>query len=350
VLSLALEVPAWTPPSETKVETEEDEGDKVDPAAIEKLKGELYGVDPSGLQELQVHDFEKDDDTNFHVDFLTVGTNMRAANYDIKQSERAHVKVTAGRIIPALATTTAMICGLVDVEFLKLVKGLRKEKDPLDKFYNANINLATGSQAMNVFRPEPAVKLQTKLAAFPEYTTWEKVDIEGDISLKALVEKLQTKYGCTVKRLFPIGNDKVALYEDVQVEKLNWKIEVQGGTCVIEPEAVYSTWPQLRMAVQMISKVPEGAARKNFEGQIQKAADSLQKVKDTFQARYNGLASKAYIEVARPKDEEAEKQKYFDAVMEKRPYVGLQAHLVSSEGEDADLPLIRYTFRTSTRL
>mmetsp|Transcript_73462 Transcript_73462/g.198656 ORF Transcript_73462/g.198656 Transcript_73462/m.198656 type:complete len:1053 (-) Transcript_73462:152-3310(-) len=350
VLSLALEVPTWTPPSETKVDTEEDDGDKVDPAAIEKLKGELYGVDPSGLQELQVHDFEKDDDTNFHVDFLTVGTNMRAANYDIKQSERAHVKVTAGRIIPALATTTAMICGLVDVEFLKLVKGLRKEKDPLDKFYNANINLATGSTAMNVFRPEPAVKLQTKLTALPEYTTWDKVDIEGDIPLKDLVAKLQTKYGCTVKRLFPIGNDKVALYEDVQVEKLNWRIELQGSKCVVEPEAVYSTWPQLRMAVQMIDRVPEGAARKNFEGQIQKAAESLQKVKDTFQARYNGVASKAYIEVARPKDEEAEKQKYFDAVMEKRPYVGLQAHVINSSGEEADLPLIRYTFRTSMRL
>ena len=52
-----------------------------------------------------------------------VSTNLRASNYDIKHTERSTVKVTAGRIIPALATTTAMICGLVDVEFLKLVLG-----------------------------------------------------------------------------------------------------------------------------------------------------------------------------------------------------------------------------------
>lgn len=332
------------------METEEDEGDKVDPAAIESLKGELYAFDPKGLQQLDVHDFEKDDDTNFHIDFLTISTNLRAANYDIKKSERAHVKVTAGRIIPALATTTAMICGLVDIEFIKLVKGMRTETDPLDKFYNANINLATGSQAMNVFRPEPAVKRQTKLAAFPEFTTWDKVDIQGEISLKVLIEQLQSRFGARVKRLFPVGDDKVAVFDSSQVEKLNWKIELQdGGKVVIEPEAVYGAWPQLRMAVQMIGKMPEGAARKNFEGQVKKAADSLQNVKDTFQARFEGPASKAYIEVARPKDEEAEKQKYFDAVLEKRPYIGLQAHLVNSEGEDAELPPIRYTFRSGTR-
>jgi len=82
------------------------------------------------------------------VELLTaeVSTNLRASNYDIKHTERSTVKVTAGRIIPALvvalyadcrtgllqtteknqypeATTTAMICGLVDVEFLKLVLG-----------------------------------------------------------------------------------------------------------------------------------------------------------------------------------------------------------------------------------
>mmetsp|Transcript_22137 Transcript_22137/g.62857 ORF Transcript_22137/g.62857 Transcript_22137/m.62857 type:complete len:344 (+) Transcript_22137:3-1034(+) len=340
-----LQVPAWSPPADGKVDTEEDDGDKVDLAAIEAMKGELYGVDPKSLLPCQVHDFEKDDDTNFHIDFLTTSTNSRAANYDIKASERAHVKVTAGRIIPALATTTAMICGLVDLEFLKLVKALHKGEEPLEKFFNANVNLATGSLAMNVFRPEPAAKRPTKLGKMPEFTSWDKVDIEGEISLKALVEHLQTQYGATVKRLIPAGDDKICVFDSKQIEKLNWKIEMKEGKAVVEPEAVYGEWPQLRMAMEQLSKVGEGAARRQFESQINTAARSLQSVKDTFTSRFDGPASEAYTAVARPPDEEAEKQKYFDAVQRKRKYVALQAHVVNDEGADAELPLIRYTFR-----
>lgn len=346
VLGLELRVPAWAPAGgEAKVDTEEEAAEKADPAAIEALKAELGTATVAGLQPCQAHDFEKDDDTNFHIDFLTVGTNLRAANYDIKRSERAHVKVTAGRIIPALATTTAMICGLVDMEFMKLVKGLHKGEQPLDKFYNANINLATGSQAMNVFRPEPPVKRETKLPKLPEYTTWDKVNIKGEVSLKQLVEELQTRYDATVRRLYPAGDDKICVFDSSQHAKLGWKIEVEAsGQVTIEPDEVYTAWPQLRMAMQMLQRVPEGAARNNFLNQVRAAAKSLQSVKESFTARLEGPASEAYIAVARPQ-EDAEKQKYFDAVLAKRRYIALQAHLTNATGEDADLPLICYTFR-----
>jgi ubiquitin-activating enzyme E1 len=146
VRGMALTQPKWCK-SARLAEPEEpgsDEGAEaaVDDELLGRLEGELYAVDVSQLSAVQPHDFEKDDDDNFHIDFLTAATNMRAWNYNIKQTPRHAVKVTAGRIIPALATTTAMVCGLVDIEFCKLVLGLQNSKGAA-AFLNSNINLAT---------------------------------------------------------------------------------------------------------------------------------------------------------------------------------------------------------------
>merc|ERR1712232_601406 len=260
-------------------------------------------------------------------------------------SERAHVKVTAGRIIPALATTTAMICGLVDIEFLKIVKGLHKGENPMDNFYNANINLATGSQAMNVFRPEPSIKIKTNLEAMTEYTSWDKFDVTGEITVKELVEMIQSKFNASVKRIFPAGNDKICVFDSSEVAKQDWTIELNDGKLVATPDAVFSAWPQLRMAKQMLEKLPAGGARTNFENQVNAAAKSLQAVKDNFSSKYSGPVSKAYVDSARPSASEPEKQQYFDTVYASRSNIALQVHLLNAAGEDAELPVVRYSFK-----
>lgn len=66
-------------------------------------------------------EFEKDDPTNFHIEFVAGVSNLRARNYKIEEVDNFKVKLIAGKIIPAIATTTAMVVGAVGIEILKKI-------------------------------------------------------------------------------------------------------------------------------------------------------------------------------------------------------------------------------------
>jgi len=48
---------------------------------------------PTGVPGLKLNplEFEKDDDTNFHMDFIVATSNLRAENYDIEPADRHKV-------------------------------------------------------------------------------------------------------------------------------------------------------------------------------------------------------------------------------------------------------------------
>lgn len=70
--------------------------------------------------------FEKDDPTNWHIEFMSGVSNLRARNYKIEEVDNFKVKLIAGKIIPAIATTTALVVGAVGIEIIKyfLKKGV----------------------------------------------------------------------------------------------------------------------------------------------------------------------------------------------------------------------------------
>jgi len=94
-----------------------DEDEDVIKKTVEKLKGFSF----KGEKNMRVTEFEKDDDSNFHIDFIAAVANLRARNYKLAEAGRLKIKLIAGKIIPAIATTTAMVVGAVGLELIKLV-------------------------------------------------------------------------------------------------------------------------------------------------------------------------------------------------------------------------------------
>lgn len=105
---------------------------------MEKIAADI--PDPKSLAgfKLTPVEFEKDDDTNFHIDFITAASNLRALNYKIETADRHKTKFIAGKIIPAIATTTALVTGLVVLELYKIIDG----KTDVEQYKNGFANLA----------------------------------------------------------------------------------------------------------------------------------------------------------------------------------------------------------------
>jgi hypothetical protein len=70
--------------------------------------------------------------------------NLRAINYKLDQMDWITTKLKAGRIVPALATTTSCVAGLQTLEICKYFKKIK-----IDQMRNAYLNLAVPSLQMS---------------------------------------------------------------------------------------------------------------------------------------------------------------------------------------------------------
>lgn len=75
-----------------------------------KLKDDQKITDMKKL--IAPEEFEKDEDSNGHIDLIYSLANLRSCNYKLTEMDWITVKLKAGKIVPALATTTAAISGL----------------------------------------------------------------------------------------------------------------------------------------------------------------------------------------------------------------------------------------------
>jgi len=187
-----VHIPVFHPKGGLKIVTDEKATD-VNPSTLDideiAVIDELISTLETGVKNLPSEfrmnpiQFEKDDDTNYHMDLIAGLANMRARNYNIPEVDKLKAKFIAGRIIPAIATTTAMATGLVCLELYKVMLGHKVEK-----YRNTFANLALPLFSMS----QPALPKITKHANL-SWSVWDRWVINGNITVQDLFNWLEAR-------------------------------------------------------------------------------------------------------------------------------------------------------------
>lgn len=202
-----IKIPNFVPKKGLKIQTKEEEEKKGEEEEeknnnnndidvdeqIKQLKQSLPNKkDVLGIK-LNSIEFEKDNDQNYHIDFITAASNLRARNYKIDEVSKYETKGIAGKIIPAIATTTALVTGLTCFEMYKILQMENKKiEDYKSSFANLAISLFTMSEPM----PTPKQIIQLSNDKNLTFTIWDKLIIKNakDMTLKDLISWFNTNY------------------------------------------------------------------------------------------------------------------------------------------------------------
>lgn len=177
-----------------------------DQANVEEVASTLPAPSSMAGYRMSPADFEKDDDTNHHIDFITAASNLRATNYQIEPVDRYTTKGIAGKIIPAIATTTALVTGLVNLELYKLLDNKRK----LESYSNAFVNLALPLIAFSDPMPAPVHKFNDE-----EWTLWSRFEVD-DMPLRDFIQYFHDKHGLDITL---VSGNMAMLYADFMPPK-----------------------------------------------------------------------------------------------------------------------------------
>ena len=216
-VSSKVKIPEFQPKT-VKIKVKDDEPDQKEPSNDQELEEHeltnlmkelsIYDKKKADPEKMHPEEFEKDDDSNGHIDFIHACSNLRAKNYRIKECDRQKTKMIAGKIIPAIATTTAAITGIVSLQLYTLY-----QTNKIDYLRNCYLNLGINSILMS--EPQEVIKMKDKdydpilltavKAIPPNWTVWDKIVVKGPMTCQQLIDFVQEKYNVEVS-IITAGN------------------------------------------------------------------------------------------------------------------------------------------------
>ncbi|KAL2171820.1 hypothetical protein VTG60DRAFT_1517 [Thermothelomyces hinnuleus] len=171
---------------------------------------------PDGATQDAIITFDKDDEDT--LDFVAASANIRSTIFGIERKSKFDIKQMAGNIIPAIATTNAIVAGLCVLEAFKVLKGEHEKAKEvfLTPFAPARLLASDKSREPNPDCPVCGV-----------FQTRAYVDLSR-ATLNDLVEdflKLQLGYG---EKDISISNDVGILYDPDETDNLGKKLSELG--------------------------------------------------------------------------------------------------------------------------
>jgi len=151
---------------------------------------------PSQLMNFKVTPVEFDKDIDEQMRVVAAASNLRAVNYDIVTADLYKSRGIAGKITPAIATTTAMVSAAICLELYKLI-----QKKPIDQLRNTFTNLAL--PLFTSCEPDPPKYTKSIIKGKEwKWTQWDRIDVSNpSLTIDGLCELLENDYGVELSML-----------------------------------------------------------------------------------------------------------------------------------------------------